>query len=299
MINLELFRVFYTVAKCKSITKAAEELFISQPAVSQAIKSLENQIGGKLFNRVSRGMELTEPGGKEMFEKVKEAIELLDSAEKNFSDMKEVASGSVRIAAAANVINFFLIKYIKMFREKYPNVALTFLNGTSKECMELVKEDKADVGFANLPITSGGVTFTGQTGKVHDVFVASDKFSELFDKEINLGYLSNYPLMMLDSSTMTRNNIDEFLSDHNIKLSPDMEFGSVEILTSLAVNGLGIACVPKEYVLDEIESGKLKVLSVTPSLPTRAIGVVINKQKTYGFAVNEFLKILNTYEETD
>ena len=111
MINLELFRVFYTVAKCKSITKAAEELFISQPAVSQAIKSLENQIGGKLFNRVSRGMELTEPGGKEMFEKVKEAIELLDSAEKNFSDMKEVASGSVRIAAAANVINFFLIKY--------------------------------------------------------------------------------------------------------------------------------------------------------------------------------------------
>ena len=299
MINLELFRVFYTVAKCKSITKAAEELFISQPAVSQAIKSLENQIGGKLFNRVSRGMELTEPGGKEMFEKVKEAIELLDSAEKNFSDMKEVASGSVRIAAAANVINFFLIKYIKMFREKYPNVALTFLNGTSKECMELVKEDKADVGFANLPITSGGVTFTGQTGKVHDVFVASDKFSELFDKEINLGYLSNYPLMMLDSSTMTRNNIDEFLSDHNIKLSPDMEFGSVEILTSLAVNGLGIACVPKEYILDEIESGKLKVLSVTPSLPTRAIGVVINKQKTYGFAVNEFLKILNTYEETD
>lgn len=299
MINLELFRVFYTVAKCKSITKAAEELFISQPAVSQAIKSLENQIGGKLFNRVSRGMELTEPGGKEMFEKVKEAIELLDSAEKNFSDMKEVASGSVRIAAAANVINFFLIKYIKIFREKYPNVALTFLNGTSKECMELVKEDKADVGFANLPITSGGVTFTGQTGKVHDVFVASDKFKELFDKEINLGYLSNYPLMMLDSTTMTRSNIDEFLSDHNIKLSPDMEFGSVEILTSLAVNGLGIACVPKEYVLNEIESGKLKVLSVTPSLPTRAIGVVINKQKTYGFAVNEFLKILNTYEETD
>ena len=299
MINLELFRVFYTVAKCKSITKAAEELFISQPAVSQAIKSLENQIGGKLFNRVSRGMELTEPGGKEMFEKVKEAIELLDSAEKNFSDMKEVASGSVRIAAAANVINFFLIKYIKIFREKYPNVALTFLNGTSKECMELVKEDKADVGFANLPITSGGVTFTGQTGKVHDVFVASDKFKELFDKEINLGYLSNYPLMMLDSTTMTRSNIDEFLSDHNIKLLPDMEFGSVEILTSLAVNGLGIACVPKEYVLNEIESGKLKVLSVTPSLPTRAIGVVINKQKTYGFAVNEFLKILNTYEETD
>ena len=299
MVNLELFRVFYTVAKCKSITKAAEELFISQPAVSQAIKSLENQIGGKLFNRVSRGMELTEPGGKQMFEKVKTAIELLDSAEKDFSDMKEVASGSVRIAAAANVINSFLIKYIKIFREKYPNVALTFLNGTSKECVEHVKDDKADVGFTNLPITGSGVVFTGQTGKVHDVFVASDKFKELFGKEINVGYLSNYPLMMLDNTTMTRSNIDEFLMTHDIKLIPDMEFGSVEILTALAVNGLGIACVPKEYIEDELESGKLTVLNVTPSLPTRAIGVVINKQKTYGFAVNEFLKILNTYEEID
>lgn len=299
MVNLELYRVFYTVAKCKSITKAAEELFISQPAVSQAVKSLENQIGGKLFNRVSRGMELTEPGGREMFEKVSKAIELLDSAEKDFTELKEVASGSVRIAAAANVINSFLLKYIKIFRETYPNVALTFLNGTSKECIELVKEDKADVGFSNLPITNSGVVFTGQTGKIHDVFVASDKFKELFDKEIKLDYLSNYPLLMLDNTTMTRTKIDEFLNDLNIKLTPDMEFGSVEILSSLAVNGLGIACVPREYVADEIERGKLTVLNVTPSLPVRAIGVVTNKQKTYGFAVNEFLKILNTYEVTD
>ena len=299
MVNLELYRVFYTVAKCKSITKAAEELFISQPAVSQAIKSLESQIGGKLFNRVSRGMELTEPGGREMFEKVSREIELIDSAEKNFSDMKEVASGSVRVAAAANVINSFLLKYIKEFRENYPNVALTFLNGTSKECIDFVKEDKADVGFANLPITASGVVFTGQTGKIHDVFVASDKYKELFGKEISLAYLANYPLLMLDSSTMTRNKIDEFLDELNIKFSPDMEFGSVEILTSLAVNGLGIACVPKEYVASEIASGKLTVLNVTPALPVRAIGVVINKQKTYGFAVNEFLKLLNKYEETE
>ena len=80
MINLELFRVFYTVAKCGSLTKAADELFISQPAVSQAIKQLEQQLGGKLFNRVSRGMELTENGGKQIFEYVAGAISLLEKA---------------------------------------------------------------------------------------------------------------------------------------------------------------------------------------------------------------------------
>ena len=117
MVNLELYKVFYTVAKCKSITKAAEELFISQPAVSQAIKSLEAQLGGALFNRVSRGMELTETGGKQMFAVVENVMELLSEAEKKFTEMKNVATGSVRIAASDNVINFFLLKYIKEFKE--------------------------------------------------------------------------------------------------------------------------------------------------------------------------------------
>ena len=79
MVDLDLYRVFYTVAKCGSLTKAAEELYISQPAVSQAVKQLEAQLGGKLFNRVSRGMELTETGGKQMFEIVEQALNMLDT----------------------------------------------------------------------------------------------------------------------------------------------------------------------------------------------------------------------------
>jgi DNA-binding transcriptional LysR family regulator len=73
MIDLDLYRVFYTVAKCGSLTKASEELYISQPGVSQAIKHLEKQLGGKLFTRTHRGMELTEGGGKQIFEKVEKS----------------------------------------------------------------------------------------------------------------------------------------------------------------------------------------------------------------------------------
>ena len=128
MVNLELYKVFYTVAKCKSITKAAEELYISQPAVSHAIKQLETELGGKLFNRVSRGMELTDPGGKQMFEAVEKAMTTLDDAEKNFSSIKAVATGQVKIAASDNVINYFLINKIKRFRNLYPKVGLKFIN---------------------------------------------------------------------------------------------------------------------------------------------------------------------------
>mgnify|MGYP003301390217 CR=1 FL=1 len=85
MVNLELYRVFYTVAKCGSLTRAAEELYISQPAVSQSIKQLENQLGISLFNRTHRGMELSEQGGKLIFASVEEALKLFDEAEKYIS----------------------------------------------------------------------------------------------------------------------------------------------------------------------------------------------------------------------
>lgn len=293
MVNLELYRVFWTVAKRKSITKAAEELFISQPAVSQSIKQLESQLNGKLFHRVARGMELTETGGKQMFEIVDKAITMLDEAEKMFTDIKGVASGCIKIACSDNVTTRFLLKYIKLYKELYPNVSLSFFNGTSKECLEHVKENKADIGFVNLPILNDKVHLAGQAGEIHDIFVASSKFSELFDKEVQIATLSNYPLLMLDATTMTRQKIDEFLHGLSVKLTPDMELGSIELLVAMAKQGFGIACVPREYVEDELKSGALTEINVSPQLPVRAIGVISGKNETLSFAVKEFLKILN------
>ena len=112
MVNLDLYRVFYTVAKCGSLTKAAEELYISQPAVSQAIKQLENQLGGKLFNRTHKGMELTDTGGKQIFATVEKALQLLSEAENKYSELKNTATGVVRICASDTVSTHFLLKYI-------------------------------------------------------------------------------------------------------------------------------------------------------------------------------------------
>ena len=87
MVNLELYRVFYTVAKCGSLTKAAQALFISQPAVSQSIKQLENQLGITLFKRTYRGMVLSEVG-EMMYVNVGKAITILDEAENSLSNVK-------------------------------------------------------------------------------------------------------------------------------------------------------------------------------------------------------------------
>lgn len=294
MVDLDLYRVFYTVAKCGSLTKAAEELYISQPAVSQAIKQLESQLGGKLFNRVSRGMELTETGGKQMFDIVEQALKMLDSAEDRFRERRNIATGQIRISAADTIVTHFLMRYIKKYHEIYPNVNIIFKNSTTKEALDMIKSNKADIGMVNLPIYDKDVIMTGQTGIIEDIFVASDKYKELFDKNLSLRDLPDYPVLMLDGTTSTTKEINDFFDSMSIKIVPEFEAGSIELLIEMAKNGLGIACVPRRYVLDELAKKELHEVKVTPSLPLRATGVIIRGEiEEHSFAVKEFIKVLD------
>ena len=294
MVDLDLYRVFYTVAKCGSLTKAAEELYISQPAVSQAIKQLETQLGGKLFNRVSRGMELTETGGVQMLAIVEQALKMLDGAEDRFKAIRNIATGTLRISASDTNITHFLMRYIKKYHELYPNVSIVLKNSTSKETIELIKQNKADVGLINLPVFDKDILLTGQTGEVEDIFVACDKYVDLFNKTIDLKDLSNYPILMLDNNTATSKEIYNFLDSINIKITPEFEVGSVEMLVEMAKNGLGIACIPRRYILDELKRQELFEIKTSPRLPLRMTGVVVSKEGAeHSFALKEFIRILD------
>ncbi len=294
MVNLDLYKVFYTVAKCGSLTKAAQELYISQPAVSQTIKQLESQLGGKLFNRVSRGMELSETGGRQMFLAVDEALKILEAAESRFKEMKNVATGTLRISASDTVVTHYLMRYIKKYHDQYPNVTITFKDSTTKETLELIKTNKADIGFVNLPVYDRDVILTGQTGVVEDIFVASDKFSNLFGRTLDLDTLPNYPILMLDNSTSTTKEIVNFLESLNINIVPEFEIGSVELLIEMAKNGMGIACIPRRYVQEQLQKRELFEIKVSPALPLRATGVILSKEvESHSFAVKEFVRILD------
>ena len=118
MVNLELYKVFYTVAKCGSLTRAAEELYISQPAVSQSIKQLEIQLGVPLFTRTHRGMELSPLGGKVIFHKVEEGLKLFNEAQVMLSQANGKASGTIRIGASDTIFGYVLSEKIVEFHEQ-------------------------------------------------------------------------------------------------------------------------------------------------------------------------------------
>ncbi len=293
MVNLELYRVFYVVAKCGSLTKAAEELYISQPAVSQAIKQLESQLGGKLFNRTHKGMELTETGGKQIFATVEKALKLFDDAESKYSELKDTATGIVRICASDTVSTHFLLPYIKEYHKKYPNVNLILQNCTSSETIELLKNNKGDIGFVNLPIDDTDINLSNTIMQLHDTFVASDNFKELTEGVVDLKRLQDYPLLMLELSTATRQAIVSFAHSQGIHLHPEIELASLELMVQLAKNGIGIACIPREFVGHELNEEKsLMEIKTNPTLPTRAIGLALPKNENMTFAVREFIKLI-------
>ena len=294
MVNLELYKVFYTVAKCGSLTKAAEELFISQPAVSQAVKQLETQLGGTLFNRTHKGMELSETGGKQIFPLVEQALKLFESAESKYTELKDKAVGTVRICASDTVSTHFLLPYLKSYHERYPDVNLTLINGTSSETIDMLKNGKGDIGFVNLPLDDSDIDLSNTVMQLHDVFVANEKFIELKDKTIDLKRLQDYPLLMLELSTATRQAIVSFAHSQGVHLHPEIELASLELMTSLAKNGIGIACIPEEFVKHEImEEKSLFKINVNPPLPSRAIGLALPKNTQLTFAVKEFIKLLS------
>ena len=289
MVNLELYRVFYTVAKFGSSTRAAEELFISQPAVSQAVKQLETQLGTSLFNRTHMGMELSSQGGKLIFKKVEEALKLLEEAENTLLEMQTTATGTIKIGATDAIFSNVLADKIVEYNRKYPAVKIDLICGTTPETLEQLKENKCDVAFVNLPIDDRDVNFTGMVAHLSDIFVAGEKFANLKGEKIPLANLHEYPLLMIESNTVARSSLSSYTQTLGIQLSPDIEVENWDLMLKFAKNGMGIGCVPREYAKAMLDSGELFEVDVVPSLPVRGVGIALPKGTQVSYALKQFL----------
>ena len=292
MVNLELYRVFYTVARCGSLTKAAEELYISQPAVSQAIKQLESQLGTPLFHRTHRGMELTAQGGELVFEDVENALRLLTGVETRLSELRESATGTIRIGASETIFEYILSEKIVEYHKKYPQVKIELISDVSPRIIEQLKSDKCDVGFLNLPIEEDeGIRLTQSIMLLHDVFVAGKGFEHLKGKELTVWDLQNYPLLLLEQNTVARTQVDRFFESHGVKLQPAVEVNSWDFMKRLVSSGMGIGCLPREYAKRRLSSGELFELDVRPSMPSRSVGVALPKNANMSFALRAFMEL--------
>lgn len=295
-LNLNLYRVFYTVAKRGSLTKAAEELYISQPAVSQAIRQLETQLGVSLFNRTHRGLELSERGGKVIYSKVEQALKAFSEAENSLQQLSDKASGTLRIAATSNIFEYFLVDKIAAFYEQYPEVKIELITTLPNNVEAALLGDKCDVAFVHLPVdeaAASDVVVYGNVMRINDIFVTNKDNLELTKGPIPLNRLQDYPLIMLEKKTLARTLVEDFFTRLGIELKPSIEVDDFALMKKLVTSGMGIGIVPREYAKRRLRDGLLFEIKTEPPLPARSVGIVLKKEAKISFALRKFLDLFD------
>ena len=294
MVNLELYKVFYEVAKSGSLTKAAERLYISQPAVSQAVKQLEKQLGVTLFNRTHKGMELSPQGGKLIYSKVEQALHLLGEAENQIEQLYLDAQGTIRIGASETIFEYFLADKIVAYNKQYPQVKIELIAENTLRTIEDLKNNRCDVAFVNLPIADDlELKVYGNCMRLTDIFITGGKNKELTDGTIPLARMQDYPLVVLEKNTVARKSLDSFLASVGIDLKPAIEISSWEVMKRLVIRGMGVGVIPKEYVSHRLADHSLYEVKVDPPLPARSVGMAILNKAQISYALRMFIEMFD------
>ncbi len=291
-VNIEHYRVFFEVAQKKSFSAAANALFVSQPAVSQTITSLEKTLGVRLFIRSSKGVSLTKEG-EHLIQYVEPALSMLKTGEVRIQEDLKLERGEVKIAAADTISSHYLSKFLQSYNNQYPNIKIKVINRTSRECIELIKTAAADIAFINLPIKKNKRLKITRCLEVHDIFVANSKFNDIKGKILSPAELVKFPLIMLEPKSNSRNYVDEYFIENGVKFEPEIELGSHDLLLEFSKIGLGISCVVKEFSMRYLESTELFELTIDPPITARSIGMAVSSTIPLSNAAEKFVKLIN------
>lgn len=292
-INLEYYKIFYYVASAGSFTKAGEELCISQPAVSQSIKLLEDILGTKLFIRVPKGVKLT-PEGEALYSYVKRGYEYIKLGEEQFQKMLDLEHGEIRIGASDMTLEFYLLPYLERFHERYPGIKVSVTNAPTPSTLALLYEGKIDFGVVSEPFQlKSGVQYQ-IVRKIRDIFVAGGKFNNLNGKTMEYTDLEKLPIISLEQNTSTRKYVNDYLHDKGVVLNPEFELATSDMIVKFAIRNLGVGCVVEDFAKEALEKGKLFELEFTDQIPERNISVITSKQNPISKAAQELLDMLNS-----
>ena len=286
-VDLELYRVFYMVAKNKHMTKASEELHISQPAISQSIKKLEDQLGGTLFLRSNKGMELTKEG-EMFFEYVKGALELIHNAENEFTSFKDLSKGEIKIGCSTTLTKLILMDVLKEFHKDYPNISINITNDLTNNLINDLKVGKLDFVIfneSNIKETNLNIEKIKELkqGFIYNPDYYTDNIKS-FDE------LNNIPLILQKEESNSRKLLDYIALKNNVRLLPKMEVVSQELITEFTNIGLGVGFSIIDLAKRNFKN--LKELNINKMIPNINISLATNKSVSLTYASKMFIKYL-------
>lgn len=285
-MTTDLYTIFLKVCQTSNLSRAADELFLSQPAVSQAIAQLERQLGQVLFERLPRGVRLTSEG-EVFYHKVSQGMQLIRQAENDLRDVQELKSGRLRLGVSPIVARFRFPEIVKRFREAYPGIRVRILSGTTKDLADGLRSGSVDLVIGFKPEGMREVSFH-KLLDIQDVFVTSKELAEKIPQPLSYADLSRQPLIMLDQRSETRRKLDDYFRQHDISLRTEIELADYDLLLAFAKQGLGLASVLKQFQAEE----SVQEIELEKPLPVRALGYYYRKGQPLSPSATAFIQLL-------
>jgi len=292
-MTTEQYRVFFQVAESGSISRAAKALFVSQPAVTKSIKTLEKELDVILFIRTSKGVTLTREG-EVLFDYVEVAFDQLSQGEKRIKELKNNDFGSIRIGISNILCKYYFIPYLKLFHETYPKLKIEIVNRTSPETLELLEVGRIDCAIIS-DVGNKSLYNYQHLMEIQDTFVSKDKSPS---EVLEIKELENHPLLLLEKKNATRASFDEHFVEHQVNVHVDIEISSMEFLIEFAKIGLGVSAVIKDFVQDELDKESLYEWPINPMLPKRSVGLLYKKGEPLSIALKTFIDFMKRTNQT-
>ncbi len=288
-INLNLYKTFVHIYETKSISKAAKKMFISQPAVSLNLKSLETQLGIKLFVKDQQNYIPTD-NGKELYNALKISMNSLAEAD-NVIFNKDVYKGKIIIGVQSHIFTALIARVVKDFVTQYPEIKFEIWSRSTEEMMKNLDTNYLDIVFDTYPITrpSENIVIKPIT-KIENVFYC--KSDSDFPSAVNIENLNKYPLILPLSYSKHIDELKKKIDD--IDLNPIVACGTSEAILNLVKAGLGIGYVIKDFISQELDKGVVRVIKTNKKLPYSEIYCCYNKA-TISRISQFFLDFLTNY----
>lgn len=290
-INFEYYKIFYHVAKASSISAAARELCISQPAVSQAIKALEQAIGIELFIRTKKGVSLTN-AGELLYSHVAAGYESISLGEQQLSQLLHMETGEIRIGASDMTLQFYLLPYLEHFHQLYPGIKVHVTNAPTPSTINHLLSGNIDFGIVTSPLPADPHMEIRQAREIEDIFIAGPRFSYLQGKTLDYHELDELPIICLEHDTSTRTYVDTFLSHEGVTLQPEFELSTSDMIAQFVMRNLGIGSIMADFAQSYIDRGDLFRLQFKKPIPKRHMCIISDRRRGMSVAANKLMELL-------
>ena len=292
-VDIELYKIFYTVAKLGNITKAAEKLYISQPAVTMSIKKLEEQLESTLFVRTKRGVILTTEGNV-LYEYISKAMENIELGENRLASLKKLESGNIKIGIGSTLTKYFLINYLDEYHKLYPNVNINIDTSVTESVIKKLEEGALDMAIVISDEKSLNNLNIEYSRDIEYIFIANKEYKEKIGKSIKAEELNEYPLILQTEKSSSRKFLDKVMKKNDIILNSTMELTSYSLVIEFAKIGMGLGFTSKEYVRKEIENEELFEINVIPKIPMQKIVVLTRKGYIPSFSTKKLIELIKS-----